>query len=136
MNAMEKAAWTELAVCTAAVVVVTMLFPWLGARASGGFALLGLIVLGLLFTRRRGNRTVVDERDREIERRATSVAVGTTWMALCGVLALATTWSSYTGAHAVSTVLLNWLIWVQFAMFFATKAVASVLMYRRRQHAA
>ena len=136
MNAMEKVAWTELVVSVAAVAVATLLFPWLGSRATSAFALLALITLSVVFVRRRGNRIVVDERDREIQRRATSISVGTAWMTLVTALAVATSWSSYSNTHAVSTGFLNWLIWVQFAFCFGMKGLASVVMYRRQQHAA
>lgn len=136
MNAMEKVAWTELLVSLAAVALVTALLPWLGSRATAGFAVLALIAVGVVFLRRRGNRIVVDERDREIERRATSIGVGTAWMTLFTALVLATVWSSYTEVHAVSTGFLNWLIWIQFAICYGVKGLASVVMYRRQQHAA
>lgn len=135
MNAMEKVAWTELLVAVSAVVAATLLFPWFGTRASGAFGLLGLLVLSVFFVRGRGNRVLIDERDREIERRATRVGVGTAWMVLFTALIAATLWASYSQAHAVSTALLNWLIWIQFAVCYGVKGLAAVLMYRR-QHAA
>lgn len=136
MNAMEKAAWTELLVSVVAVVVATALSPWLGSRATGAFALMALVVLGYVFIRPRGNRVVVDERDREIAAWASRVGVGTAWTMLFVVLTLATTWASYSGAHAVSTGFLNWLIWIQFAVCFGARGLAAVVMYRRQQHAA
>ena len=74
MSALEKAAWLELVVSVGAVALATALFPWLGQRATGSFGLLGLLGLSYLFVRPRRNRVVVDERDREIERRATELA--------------------------------------------------------------
>jgi cytochrome bd-type quinol oxidase subunit 2 len=136
MNAMEKVGWTELLVSVVAVAVATLLYPWLGERATSAFALLALVMVSVVFLRQRGTRIVIDERDREIERRATSIGVGTAWMALFTALAVAATWSSYTNAHAVSTGFLNWLIWVQFAMYFGIKGLATIALYRRRQHAA
>ncbi|MBX3413462.1 MAG: hypothetical protein KF708_12300 [Pirellulales bacterium] len=136
MSVSEKAAWMQLIVCLAAIAVVTLLLPWLGHRATAGFALLALVTLSAVFYRRRGNRIVVDERDMEIERRATSVAVGTTWVGLITVLASAGMWSNYSGVHSVSTVLLNWLIWLQFVACFGIKAIASIVLYRSQQHAA
>jgi len=136
MNAMEKAAWTELSVSVVAVALATALTPWLGSRATSAFALMALVMLGYFFIRPRGNRVVIDERDREIAARATSIGVGTAWMMVFVVLALATTWASYSGAHAVSTGFLNWLIWMQFAVCFGVRGLATVVMYRRQQHAA
>ena len=137
MNAMEKVAWTELVVSVAAVVLASLLIPWLGSQAAtSAFALLGLIGFTGAFLRRRGNRVEVDERDREIARRATSIGVGTAWMTLFVALALATTWASYSGTHAVPTAFLNWLIWIQFAICFGTQGLVMVVLYRRQQHAA
>lgn len=130
MSASEKAAWMQLIVCVAAIAVVTLLLPWLGHRATAGFALLALVTLSAVFYRRRGNRIVVDERDLEIDRRATSMAVGTTWTGLIAVLAAAGMWSNYSGIHSVSSVFLNWLIWVQFVACFGIKALASLVLYR------
>lgn len=136
MNAMEKAAWMELSVSVVAVAVATGLSPWLGSRATGAFALMALVVLAYVFIRPRGNRIVVDERDREIAGRATSIGVGTAWMTLLIVVALATTWASYSGVHAVGTTFLNWLVWVQFALCFGIRGLAAIVMYRRQRHAA
>src|SRR5690606_12691651 len=118
MSASEKSAWLQLTVCLAAIVVVTLLFPWFGHRATAGFSLLALVTFSAVFYRRSGDRILVDERDREIARRATSMAVETTWMGLIAVLAVAGVWSSYTDIHSVSAGFLNWLIWLQFAACF------------------
>ena len=136
MNAMEKVAWTQMLVSVVAVVVASSLYPWLGSHATSAFALLALIGFSGVFLRQRGNRVVTDERDREIERKATSIGVGTAWMTLVTAVILATAWSSYSDAHAVSTGFLNWLIWIQFATCFGIKGLAAVVMYRRQQHAA
>jgi hypothetical protein len=136
MNAMEKVAWTELVVSVVAVFVVASLTPWLGSAATAGFALLALIAFAGLFLRRRGTQVIVDERDREIARKAKYISVGTAWMTLVIVLIAATMWSIHRGDHAVSTVLLNWLIWMQFAIVNGTHGLVSVVMYRRQRHAA
>lgn len=135
MNAMEKVAWTNLLVSAVAVVVATAMVPLLGSAATSFFALLALIPLGMIFLRQRGARVVVDERDREIDRRAGTIAVGTAWMLLAFVLAAATMWGNYTQAHAVPTAFSNWLIWIQFATCFGVRGLVAVVLYRR-QHAA
>jgi uncharacterized membrane protein len=136
MNAMEKAAWLELVVSVGAVALVTALVPWLHERAVNGFGLLGLIVLTYFLVRPRRNRVVVDERDREIEKRATRIGAGVAWMTLFTALIAATMWASYSGKHAVSTRFLNWLIWLQFAICYGTKGLVGVVSYRRQQVAA
>lgn len=136
MNAMQKVAWTEFAVAVTAVVTATVLIPWLGAAASAGFGVLGFVVVGLVFLSGRGGRAVVDERDREIESRATKIGVETAWMTLFVVLIAATLWASYSGTHTVSTGFLTWLIWVQFAVCYAVKGLAAIILYRGSQRAA
>jgi uncharacterized membrane protein len=136
MNAMEKVAWTELVVSVSAVGVATLLIPWLGNGATGAFGLLGFLGLCVVFVRRRGNRVVVDERDREIEAHATRIGVGVAWMTLFTALIVATLWANYSHANAVSTGFLNWLLWVQFATCYGIKGLVAVLMYRRQQRAA
>ncbi len=135
MNAMEKVAWTNLIVSAGAVVVATATAPWLGAAATSFFALLALTPLGMVFLRQRGSRVVVDERDREIDRQAGRFAVATSWMLLVMVLIAVTMWGSYTQEHAVPTAVLNWLIWIQFAMCFGMRGLAAIVLYRR-PHAA
>jgi hypothetical protein len=136
MNAMEKVAWTELIVSAVAVIVVVALTPWLGTAATAGFALLGLIVFAGLFLRKRGLQVIVDERDREIAKKAKDISIGLSWMSLVTVLAVSVTWASVKSDRAVSTVLLNWLIWSQFVIVYGTHGLVSVLMYRRPRHAA
>lgn len=136
MSASEKAAWLQLMVCVSAVALVASLFPWLGQGATAGFALLALTTVAAVFYRQRGQRVVVDERDQQIERRATSIAVSATWMGLIATLVIAAMWSAQSGEHAVSGRFLNWLIWGQFVACFSIKAVASIVLYRSQRYAA
>lgn len=137
VNAMQKVAWTNLIVSAAAIAAATLLYPFLGSQAAtGAFGLLGFLALSGLFLRRRGDRVVVDERDREIDIKAKIIGVGTAWMTLSMTLAVATVWSSYWNIHAVSTGFLNWLIWINFAICYGMYGLAAVVLYRRQQHAA
>jgi uncharacterized membrane protein len=136
MNALEKAAWLELVVSVAAVVLVAALFPWLHDGATAAFGLLGLMGLSYFFLHSRRDQVVVDERDREIDKRATRIGVGVAWMTLFTALIVATLWANYSGTHAVSTRFLNWLIWMQFVLCYGTKGLVGVLLYRRQQVAA
>jgi hypothetical protein len=135
MTAMEKVAWTELSVSLVTVAVVSALIPWLGTHANGAFGLLGCLVFGLWFVRRRGSSVVVDERDRDIERQATHLGVGTAWMALFLALIALVFWSSLFNDRVVPTQLLTWLIWIQFAICYGVKGFVAVLMYRRQKRA-
>ena len=128
MNAMEKVAWTELIVALGTVVVVTAIYPWLGSGATGAFGLLGLLVCSLWFVKRRGKEVIVDERDREIERKATRRGVEAAWMALFLALIVIVLWSSYFNNKIVATGLLTWLIWVQFAICYAVKGYVAVVI--------
>lgn len=135
MNAMEKVAWTNLIVSAGTAVVVTAMAPWLGAGATGFFALLALIPLSALFLRQQGSRVIVDERDREIDRKAARFAVSASWMLLLIGLIGVGMWGSTTQDHAVPTTVLNWLIWIQCATLFGMRGLAAIVLYRR-PHAA
>jgi hypothetical protein len=135
MNAMEKVAWTELLVSVVTIVTVTCLFPWLGSSAAGAFGLLGLIGIGVVFIRKRGESVVVDERDREIALKATRIGVATAWTTSLLALIAITLWSGYANRNAVPTVLLTWLIWIQGALCYGVKGLVGVVAYRRQQRA-
>jgi hypothetical protein len=78
---------------------------------------------------------VVDERDREIEQKATYIGVAMAWTTLFTVLIAAVLWCTFSSAETVSTRFLSWLIWIQFAICYGGKGLAALTMYRRR-HAA
>ena len=134
MSAMEKVAWTELLVSVLAIVVVTLLFPWLGNAATGGFGLLGLLGCSVWFVRKRRQKVIVDERDIAIQRRATELGVHVAWLLLFLSLAGLVFWSSSYNNHVVQTSILNWLIWIQLAICYGVKGLAGVLMYRKQRH--
>lgn len=136
MNAMEKVAWTELLTALVATTTALALVPWMGSRATTAFALLALVAVGFYWTRKRGGRVTVDERDREIARRATAISVGAAWMVLLMAVATAGMWANYRGTYTVSTTLLNWLVWTQFALCYGLHGLVSIILYRRQPHAA
>ena len=135
MTAMEKVAWTELLVSVTTIAIVTALIPWLGNGATGAFGLLGLLVCGLWFIKRRSNSVVIDERDREIERRSTRRGIEVAWMMLFLALIAIVLWSSYANEGVVATWMLTWLVWLQFAVCYSVKGFVSVLAYRRQSRA-
>lgn len=136
MTAVEKVAWTEFGVSVGSTAIVIALYPWFGDRAAGAFGLLGLMALSAWFLRRQGSRVVVDERDAAISRKATQTGVQVAWMGLFVALALLGTWANLHNAGIVPSRLLNWLIWIQFAVCYAVKGFVGVLAYRRQGHAA
>jgi hypothetical protein len=136
MTAMEKVAWIELLVSAAAVAAAGALIPWMGDGASGAFGLLGLLGCSIWLLRKRGPSVVVDERDHEIERRATTVGVETAWMTTSLTLIVLVLWSNLNGEGIVTTRVLNWLIWIQFAICFGVKGLVGVMSYRRQHRAA
>lgn len=135
MTAMERVAWTELLVSVVTVATVTVLYPWLGDGATGAFALLVFVACGMWFLRGRKKKVVVDERDREIERRATRIGVEAAWMVLFLSLIVLVMWSSYFNEKIVATKLLTWLVWIQFAVCYGVKGLVGVLSYRRQRRA-
>lgn len=132
MSAVERVAWLELIVSASAVAIVSAMYPWLGTGALGGFGVLGFVAFGVYFLRRQGQIIAVDERDREIERRATHLGVQTAWMVLFLALTVLVLWSSYHDQVVVSTSILTWLVFSQFAICYGMKGLVSILAYRRR----
>jgi hypothetical protein len=132
---MEKVAWTELLVSAAALATAAALIPWLGNAASGAFALLGLLVCGIWFLRRRGPGVVVDERDREIERRATTIGVEAAWMTTFLALIVLGMGAQFYNEGVVATRYLTWLTWIQFAICYGVKGLVGVMSYRSQRRA-
>lgn len=132
MTGMEKLIWTEFLVSLAAVVLVALLYPWLGDAAAGGFGLLGLMVLGAWFTKRRG--AIVDERDRKIEQESRWMGIGTAWIITVLGLILFVQFSVYR-EKPISIRMLNWLVWISFASLFIVKGLCGIRAYRRASHA-
>ena len=135
MSAMEKVAWVELAVSVVAVAMVTALFPWLGNGAIGAFGILGFVVCGAFFLRHRGQTVVVDERDREIDRRATRIGIETAWMGLFLALIAVVLWASFSDQETISKSVLTWLVFAQFAVCYGVKGLVSIVTYRRQPSA-
>jgi len=129
MNALQKVAWTELIVSVLALVSVLILYPWLGDRATGAFGLLGLLGVGSLFTIRRGNKIVSDERDRDIELRSKYWGFGTAWMFLFLSLIMITMWHGYQ-KQDIPTKYVFALIWLQFVVCYGVKGAVSLRLYR------
>lgn len=133
-TANEKLAWTELIVSLTTLVIVCLLVPFLGDRASGAFGLLAFLVAGMWFVRKQGNKIVKDERDREIEVRANLLGIGSAWMLLLLALIGLVLWSSSSNDSQVPTSYLNWLVWIQFALWAAVRGLVGILSYRAQRH--
>ena len=136
MSAMEKVAWFELLVSLTALVAVTALYPWLGNGATGAFGLLGLLGGCYWFLRQRGSAVVVDERDRDIDRRAIHAGVTTAWPVLFMALIVIVLGADRWGLKNVPLGILTWLVWIQFAICYAVKGLVGVISYRRQSRAA
>lgn len=136
MNAGEKVAWVELIISLSAVVAVTALYPWFGNKATSAFGVLGFLAFTVLLMRRRGQKVVMDERDREISERSTRMGVNSAWMMMFISLAVLVIWSSNHNGGVVPVVWLTWLVWVQFAVCYAVKGLMGILSYRGGRHAA
>jgi cytochrome bd-type quinol oxidase subunit 2 len=136
MNAMEKVAWAELIVSAAALAAVAALFPWLGNGATGAFGLLGFCGFAILFLRKKSASVVIDERDREIERRARQQGIHAAWMMSLLCLVGLVLWSSRQEQQVVSASSLTWLLWSQIAVCMLVKGLVGVVSYRRKGLAA
>lgn len=131
MTAMQKVAWTELLASVVTLIVVTALLPVLGSKASAAFGLLGFLVAGMWFIRKGA---IIDERDREIEAHATKMGIGVAWQSLFLALIAIVFWNAED--RTVSTSVLTWLVWLQFAICYGVKGFVAVRMYRSQSRAA
>lgn len=136
MTAMEKAAWFELIMAIAVVLLVSALYPWLGDGALGVFGLLGVLGGCYFFVRQRGTRVTVDERDREIDQRARFMGIYTAWMIMLLTLIAVVVGGEHFGVENVPVMFLTWLIWIQCAICVGIKGLVGVLSYRRQNRAA
>ena len=135
MSNLEKAAWTEVAIVVLAMVAITIAIPFLGHRTMALFGLLGLLPVSMYFLRRRDTEVIVDERDREIEQRATFWGVHSAWMLLSiGLIVISIRFGSM--QQDVPALYLNWLIWIQFAVCYLVKGLTAVWIYRGQRRAA
>ena len=135
MNAVEKSAWTELVVVVAAVVATVTALPYLGHLSASWFALLAFLPLGMFFFRKRGDQVIVDERDREIQQKATNIGVQAAWMGTFMALIAVSMAHGY-AKEAVPTPYLNWIIWLQFAGCYGVRAFFTIFLYRGQHSAA
>ena len=135
MNAVEKSAWTELVVVVAAVVATVTALPYLGHLSANWFALLAFLPLGMFFFRKRGDQVIVDERDRDIQQKATNIGVQAAWMGTFMALIAVSMAHGY-AKEAVPTPYLNWIIWLQFAGCYGVRAFFTIFLYRGQHSAA
>lgn len=136
MNAMEKAAWAELLISLAAVAAAAALYPLMGTAATGCFGLLGLLGGTVWFARRRGRAVVVDERDQEIQRKATTFGILTAWIVTFMTLMLIIVRADHVDSATVPVTPLIWLLWTQFALCYAVKGLVALTIYRKQKRAA
>lgn len=130
MNATQKMAWLELIVSLAALALVCALLPWLGDRAAGGFGLMGFLGFGVLFYWPRQEKVLADERDNQIQSKATAIGFGTSWMLLVMSLIAIMQWSAFSRDHVIPMSVINWLIWISFATSYGIKGLAALVLYR------
>lgn len=134
--ALEKVAWLELLVSTTTIIVVMILLPFLGHGASSGFALLGAVVFAYWFVRKRRTKMIVDERDLEIELHSVKRGVEAAWMfLLLGLIIIVLLPQSGDQNEFVTKTTLNWLIWIQFAIYIGVKGFVGVISYRKQAYA-
>lgn len=136
MNAMQKIAYWEVAISFLAFIVVAALYPMMGHRATGAFGILGLLGFAPMFLiRKHKDEIISDERDKDIEQRATYLGVGAAWMFLFLSLIVITLWHGYLKQDIPVKYTVT-LIWIQFALCYGVKGAVSLTMYRVSNNAA
>jgi hypothetical protein len=129
MSPAQKHACFNLIIVALALATVLALYPSLGARARGGFGVLGIMGFGGLFFRRRDGRVVTDERDGLIRERSLTLAFRVFWVVfvLSGVFAL----YYYKAAGAVPLLVVEVALYLGWCLFAAAQSVATLAFYGR-----
>lgn len=127
MNAPQKQAWFNLVVVLLTTVLVVSLYPWLGVRAQGGFALLALYAFGTLFHRRHRDKVATDERDVLINRRASLWAYSVLWIMFVAAALLA----PRVYGDAVPVVVIQASVWIAFMLMLGVQSIAALVQYGR-----
>lgn len=135
MVAFEKIAWLEVCLAGSSIVLASALFPWLGNGAIGAFGILGGLGLSVLFIRNRGKKAIIDERDVEIQRSALLRGMMTSWFFSFFLLLGIILWAENSQTASVSSVLLSWVLWVQFALCYLVKGASTLMTYRKQNRA-
>jgi hypothetical protein len=131
MSAAQKLAWFTLAVVGLSVAAVAALVPVLGMRrAMGGFGLLGLLGLGVLFYRKRPGQVVSDERDAEIQRRSLMITAAVFWVVFVEV-SVFLPWYYYGERGAVPVDVVQWSVVVAWIFVSLIYSVATLVQYGR-----
>ena len=132
---MEKAAWTEFLVALITIAIVSLSYPWLGDRATAGFGFMAFVTVGMWFLRGKRKQTHVDERDQDIDRHSRFIGVTFTWTFLFLSLIVMVLWNGHHGNSTIPLSALNWLVWIQFALFFLIHGLVTIIFYRNQRHA-
>ncbi len=127
MSSAQKAAWFNLIVIVATALLVAALYPTLGARAAGGFGLLGLCGLAVLFYRSKRGQVMFDERDTMIQRRALAWAYAVLWLVfVAAVMAAPAVYGDSVPVFAVQSAL-----WAAFLVLIGVQSIATLILYGR-----
>ena len=127
MSATQKAAWFNLMVVALTATVVLTLYPMLGARASGGFGVLGFVGLAALFYRRQRGRAVSDERDVMIYHRANVWAYTVLWV--CFVASALAAPAVF--GDSVPVAVIQSSVWVAFMIVLGVHSIATLVQHGR-----
>jgi hypothetical protein len=128
MSRMQKFAWFNLAVIGLTLLVVGLLFPWLGYKAMGGLGCLGLFGLGPLFFRQQPGVVVADERDHLIRWRAWIFAYSLFWVVF--VLAAAVLSAAVYGENgAVPVIVVRFSVFLALMLVYALASIAILVQY-------
>jgi hypothetical protein len=127
MNAPQKQAWFNLVVVLLTAALVASLYPWLGVRAQGGFALLVFCGFGALFHWRHPDKVATDERDVLINRRASLWAYSVLWIVFVSAALLA----PRIYGDAVPVIAIQASVWIAFMLMLGVQSIAALVQYGR-----
>ena len=132
MNASQKEAWFNLIVVLSALVMVTVLVPFLGKGAMGGFGLLGFLGLSPVCFRKRTGEVLLDERDSQIRQRSLVCAHVVFWLMFVFAAMTAPAVYGWNGSVPVSLVTAS--VWCGVVVVYGVMSLATLIQYGRGGH--
>ena len=131
MNASQREAWFNLVVVLSSLLMVTVLLPFLGKGAMGGFGLLGLLGFSPVFFR-KPRLVVLDERDTQIRIRSQFCAIS--FSGCLFVVAAMTAPAVYGWNGSVPVTMVMASVFCGMMVLYGVMSLATLIQYGRGGH--
>jgi hypothetical protein len=130
MNPSQKIAWFMLIVLFLATAAFLVLYKLTGhpLASIAGFSLMGLIGFSPLFLEKKKGQVLIDERDKEINRKAMLAGYGVFWLYYVATFTII---PLVRGFEAIPIHIWALTFWFGFIVMMAARSVAVLVLYRR-----